>query len=84
MREEYYVDIRNKEERQKFIEELESNGYIIDNTIFSREDIICKVFPIIVDKNNKKISTMGNTTTAAGAASCGLLISKEECLKMIL
>lgn len=83
MREQQFVDIRNKEERQKFIEKLETNGYEIDTTIFSRNDILCGIFPIVVNINNKKISMLGNVTTAAAAVSSGVLITKEEFEKLM-
>ena len=54
MIEEKYVDIRNKEERKDFIENLETKGYIIDKTFFNRDDIIGGIFPLVVDLTNKK------------------------------
>ena len=78
MREQQGVDIRNKEERQKFIDKLENKGYIVDETLFSRNDIISGIFPIIVDLKNKKISMMGNVTTSACAVQSKVLISQEE------
>ena len=72
------VDIRNKEERTEFIQTLEAQGYIIDETTFSRGDIISGIFPIVVNITNKKINMMGNVTTSAAAISSGLLISKEQ------
>lgn len=78
MREQQGVDIRNKEERQKFIENLENKGYIVDETLFSRNDIISGIFPITVDLKNKKISMMGNVTTSACAVQSKVLISQEE------
>lgn len=83
MREQQFVDIGNKEERQKFIEKLETNGYEIDTTIFSKDDIICGIFPIVVNLNNKKISMLGNVTTAAAAVSSGVLITQAEFEKNI-
>lgn len=83
MREQQGVDIRNKEERQKFIERLENKGYIVDETIFNKEDIISGIFPIIVDLKNKKISMMGNVTTSACAVQSKVLISPEEFWKSI-
>ena len=78
MRERQCVNVQGKIERQKFIEMLESKGYTIDDTIFSRNKIICNIFPIIVDIKNKKISMMGNITTSAAAVSCGIVMSKKE------
>ena len=78
MIEEKYVDIRNKEERKDFIENLETKGYIIDKTFFNRDDIIGGIFPLVVDLTNKKINMMGNVTTSAAAISSGVLISKEQ------
>ena len=78
MREKYCVDIGNKEERKNFIEKLESNGYIVDETIFSRKDIICNKLPIIVEMNNKIISMMGNVTVVAAAVSSRVIIKKDE------
>ena len=83
MKEQQGVDIRNKEERQKFIERLENKGYIVDETIFNKEDIISGIFPIIVDLKNKKISMMGNVTTSACAVQSKVLISPEEFWKSI-
>ena len=53
MIEEKYVDIRNKEERKDFIENLETKGYIIDKTFFNRDDIIGGIFPLVVDLTSK-------------------------------
>ena len=78
MIEEKYVDIRNKEERKDFIENLETKGYIIDKTFFNRDDIIGGIFPLVVDLTNKKINMMENVTTSAAAVSSGVLISKEQ------
>ena len=78
MKEEKYVDIRNKEERKDFIENLETKGYIIDKIFFNRDDIIGGIFPLVVDLTNKKINMMGNVTTSAAAVSSGVLISKEQ------
>ena len=78
MIEEKYVDIRNKEERKDFIENLETKGYIIDKTFFNRDDIIGGIFPLVVDLTNKKINMIGNVTTSAAAVSSGVLISKEQ------
>ena len=83
-RENYLVDIRNKEKRQKFIENLEMDGYTVDEEIFSKDSIICNIFPIIVETKNKKISMIGNTTTAAAAASSNKLISQEEFEKYVI
>ena len=77
------VDIKDKEERQKFIDSLESKGYIVDETRFSRNDIICGRFPIIVNLESKKIDMMGNTTVSAAAASSGILVTQEEFEKLI-
>ena len=68
MIEEKYVDIRNKEERKDFIENLETKGYIIDKTFFNKNDIIGGIFPLVIDLTNKKInpgmipSTHNNTS----------------------
>ena len=78
MREEKYVDIRNKEERKDFIKNLETKGYIIDEKYFKREDIIDGIFPIVVNITDKKIRMLGNVTTSAAAASSGVLINKEQ------
>lgn len=78
MIEEQYVDIRNKEERKDFIENLETKGYIIDKTFFNRNNIIGGIFPLVINLTNKKINMMGNVTTSAAAISSGVLISKEQ------
>ncbi len=78
MKEEKYVDIRNKEERKDFIKNLETKGYIIDEKYFKREDIIDGIFPIVVNITDKKIRMLGNVTTSAAAASSGVLINKEQ------
>ena len=54
MIEEQYVDIRNKEERKDFIENLETKGYKIDKTFFDRNNIISGIFPLAIDLTNKK------------------------------
>ena len=78
MIEEQYVDIRNKEERKDFIENLETKGYIIYKTFFNRNNIIGGIFPLVINLTNKKINMMGNVTTSAAAISSGVLISKEQ------
>ena len=78
MKEEKYVDIRNKEERKDFIKNLETKGYIIDEKYFKREDIIDGIFPIVVNITDKKITMLGNVTTSAAATSSGVLINKEQ------
>ena len=78
MKEEKYVDIRNKEERKDFIKNLEAKGYTIDKTCFNIEDIIDGIFPIAVNITEKKFHMMGNVTTAAAAASSGVLINREQ------
>lgn len=83
MIEEQYVDIRNKEERKDFIENLETKGYKIDKTFFDRNNIISGIFPLAIDLTNKKINMMGNVTTSAAAISSGVLISKEQ-FKLLL
>ena len=83
MIEEQYVDIRNKEERKDFIENLETKGYKIDKTFFDRNNIISGIFPLAIDLTNKKINMMGNVTTSAAAISRGVLISKEQ-FKLLL
>ena len=83
MRKSQCVDVRGKEERLKFIEKLEANGYEIDTTPFDRNEIINGVLPIVVDFNNKKISMMGNVTTAAAAASCGIVMKQAEFEKIL-
>lgn len=83
MKNQKYVDVRIKEERQKFIEKLEENGYIVDETLFNRNDIICGRFPIVVNLDDKKISMLGNVTTSACAFQSNVLVSQEEFLKSI-
>lgn len=78
MKEEKYVDIRNKEERKDFIKNLETKGYIINEKYFKREDIIDGIFPIVVNITDKKITMLGNVTTSAAATSSGVLINKEQ------
>ncbi len=77
MIEEKYVEIKNKEEREDFIKNLEAKGYTIDKKYFNREDIIDGTFPIAVNITEKKIRMMGNVTTAAAAASSGVLINRK-------
>ena len=78
MKEEKYVEIKSKEEREDFIKNLEAKGYTIDKTCFNREDIISGIFPIVVNITEKKFRMMGNVTTAASAASSGVLINREQ------
>ena len=78
MIEEKYVEIKNKEEREAFIKNLETKGYTIAKTCFNREDIIDGIFPIVVNITDKKITMLGNVTTSAAATSSGVLINKEQ------
>ena len=70
----YYVDVRDKKERNRFIVFLEKNGFKSDD----REGTIESKFPITVDIDRKVYGHMGNATCAAGAASSKVLITAEK------
>ena len=75
----YYVDVRDKTERQNFIVFLEKNCFKCDETeTVSRKSTLESRFPIVVDVGRKRYSHMGNATCAAAAASSKALISAED------
>ena len=79
----YCVKTKDKSEREEFINYLEKKGFIIDESHFSKQDILCSILPIIVNLSKKTINVMGNITVAACAAQCGRIITQEDFFKAV-
>ena len=74
-----YVDIRNKQERQQFIEFLEKQGFLCEeDEAINREEAISSILPITVDLDTKIYGHMGNITCAAAAVTSRALITVDE------
>ena len=77
-----FVKPTDKEQRIEFVEYLEAHGYNCEESkVLTRAVILESRFPIIVQVKDMTYSVLGNTTCAAGAASCNKIISVEEFLK---
>ena len=74
----YYVDVKGKKARNRFVVFLEKNGFKCDvSKTTSRESTIDSRFPVTVDIGRKKYGHMGNTTCAAAAATSKVIITAE-------
>ena len=74
----------DSKKRAEFIELLEKNGYVLDESEFRpRQAIIDASLPINVNTADKNYSMMGNVTCAAAVATSGSLISVEEAYEKI-
>ena len=74
-----YVDVRDKKERQVFIEYLEAHGFMCDeDEITTRQSTIDSIFPITVDTLHKKYGHLHNVTCSAAAATSARLVSAAE------
>ena len=76
-----YVDIKNEEDRKKFLYFLEGKGYVSFH--FTRENIIKSNLPFDINLNTKKFTRVGNITCAAATADSSQLISMDEAIKII-
>ena len=74
-----YVDVRDKQERQSFIEYLEKHGFKCDeDEVTTRQSTIDSKFPITVDAGNKLYGHLHNVTCSAAAATSARLVSTAE------
>lgn len=74
-----YVDVRNKQERQTFIEYLEKHGFKCDaDEVTTRQSTIDSKFPITVDAGNKLYGHLHNVTCSAAAVTSGKIITAAE------
>lgn len=74
-----YVDVRDKKERQIFIEYLEAHGFKCDeDEVTTRQSTIDSIFPITVDALHKKYGHLHNVTCSAAAATSGKFVSAAE------
>lgn len=74
-----YVDVRDKKERQAFIEYLEAHGFKCDeDEVTTRQSTIDSIFPITVDAGNKLYGHLHNVTCSAAAATSARLVSAAE------
>ena len=74
-----YVDVRDKKERQIFIEYLEAHGFKCDeDEVTTRQSTIDSKFPITVDAGNKLYGHLHNVTCSAAAATSARLVSAAE------
>ena len=75
----YYVDVKGKKARNRFVVFLEKNGFKCDvSKTTSRESTIDSRFPVTVDIGRKKYGHMGNTICAAAAANSKAIMSVED------
>ena len=74
-----YVDVRDKQERQVFIEYLEKHGFKCDeDEVTTRQSTIDSKFPIKVDAGNKLYGHLHNVTcSAAAVTSCRVITAAE-------
>ena len=74
-----YTDVRNKQERQTFIEYLEKHGFKCDvDEVTTRQSTIDSKFPIKVDAGNKLYGHLHNVTCSAAAVTTGKIITATE------
>ena len=75
----YYVDVKDKQVRQTFIEYLEEHGFKCDeNEVTTRLSTIDSRFPITIDANHKEYGHLHNVTCSAAAATSARLVSAAE------
>lgn len=75
----YYVKVKDKKERQVFIEYLEEHGFKCDeDEVTTRQSTIDSIFPITVDALHKKYGHLHNVTCSAAAATSGRFVSAAE------
>jgi hypothetical protein len=71
--------VRDKQERQIFIEYLEAHGFKCDeDEVTTRQSTIDSKFPITVDAGNKLYGHLHNVTCSAAAATSARLVSAAE------
>ena len=74
-----YVDERDSQKRQVFIEYLEKHGFKCDeDEVTTRQSTIDSRFPITVDTYHKKYGHLHNVTCSSAAATTGKIITVAE------
>ena len=77
-----YVDERDSQKRQVFIEYLEKHGFKCDeDEVTTRQSTIDSKFPITVDVGNKLYGHLHNVTCSAAAVTSGRIITAAEFIK---
>lgn len=81
----FFIDIRNSNDRNQFINDILNIGYIkLKSNISSKEDIINSIFPISINLEKLEVDYIKNTTCAAAAiTNKSIFITPEEALKRI-
>ena len=74
-----FVSPYDKEARITLVEFLESESFRFEESIsHCRDSIINSPFPLKIDLRSKEISSFGNVTCSAAAASSKLLMGEKE------
>lgn len=81
----FFIDIRNSNDRNQFINDILNIGYIkLKSNISSKEDVINSIFPISINLEKLEVDYIKNTTCAAAAiTNKSIFITPEEALKRI-
>ena len=86
----FFVDIRNHNDREQFINEVLNIDYIrlksssSNSFELAKEEIINSIFPISINLENLEVDYIKNTTCAAAAVTNkSIFISPEEAIKSI-
>ncbi len=78
-----FVEVKGADERAKFIDMLEKEGFVIsEDAVRTKQEIIEAVFPLIVNIREKNYDMMGNATCAAAAVSCGALVGADDIYRL--
>ena len=80
-----YVDERDSQKRQVFIEYLETYGFKCDeDEVTTRQSTIDSKFPITVDAVNKLYGHLHNVTCSAAAVTTGKITTAAEFIEKYL
>ena len=77
-----YVQPSSDEERLKLTERLEGQGFKCAEGHQSRGDMIASRLPLSINLEEKIYSLIWNTTCAAAAASCRVVVTEREYNKL--
>ena len=74
-----YVRTFSRRFRVELVEFLEAQGFCIDeSTSLNRLDTVDSELPLSIDLKGKRFSRLGNVTSAAAAAGCGIIMSDMD------
>ena len=74
-----YIRPYTHEDRCNLIEYLENEGFhCIEDSSNTRQETIESGFPLVIELGSKTIGRMGNVTSAAAAASGGVIMSDKD------